>query len=133
LRRHGISCCDLQPLGVLVEHGIDDVDKGLVAVEKPVPTGEQIALQPALALVLAQHLHHPPVGRQVVVGRGVGLPLARSVTSRQVLPAFERFSSGLNTRKFFCSSVQLHDIAQEWPIHGCRRCIGPPGAGTSTA
>ena len=47
---------------MLVEHGIDDVDEGLVAGEEAVPAGQQIAFEPALALVLAQHLHHPPVG-----------------------------------------------------------------------
>ena len=51
----------LQPLGVLVEHRIDDVDERLVAGEEAVPAGEQIALEPALALVLAEHLHYPPV------------------------------------------------------------------------
>ena len=57
----------LEPLGVLVEHRVDDVDERLVAVEHPVPAGQQVALQPALAQVLGQHLHHPAVGGQVVV------------------------------------------------------------------
>ena len=43
----------LQPLRVLVEHRVDDVDEGLVAVEEAVPAGEQVALEPALAEVLA--------------------------------------------------------------------------------
>jgi hypothetical protein len=43
---------DLQPLGVLVEHRIDDVDERLIAVEQAVAAGEQISLQPALALML---------------------------------------------------------------------------------
>ena len=43
----------LEPLGVLVEHRIDDVDEGLVAVEQPVAAGDQIAFKPALAEVLA--------------------------------------------------------------------------------
>src|SRR4029077_12860492 len=59
----------LQPLGVLVEHGIYDVDEGLVTTEKSVTAGQQIAFQPALALMLAEHLHHASVGRQVVVFR----------------------------------------------------------------
>ena len=60
---------DLQPFRMLVEHGIDDVDEGLVAGEEAVPAGQQIAFEPALALVLAQHLHHPPVGGEMVVVR----------------------------------------------------------------
>ena len=60
---------DLQPLGVLVEHRVDDVDERLVAVEEAVAAGQQVALEPALALVLAEHLHDAPVGGEVVVGR----------------------------------------------------------------
>ncbi len=33
------------------------------------PPGEQISFEPALAQVLAEHLHHPAVGRDMVVGR----------------------------------------------------------------
>ena len=57
----------LQPFGVLVEHRVDDVDERLVAGEEAVPAGQQIAFEPALALVLAEHLHDPAVGGEVVV------------------------------------------------------------------
>ena len=57
----------LQPFGVLVEHRIDDVDEGLVAGEEAVPAGQEVTLQPALALMLAKHLHHPPIGREMIV------------------------------------------------------------------
>ena len=68
-------CADLQPLGVLVEHRVDDVDERLVAVEEPVPPGQQVALEPALAEVLAQDLHDAAVGREMVVGpAALGLP-----------------------------------------------------------
>jgi hypothetical protein len=43
---------DLQPLGVLVEHRVDDVYERLVAGEQAVPAGEEVDLQPALAGVL---------------------------------------------------------------------------------
>ena len=59
----------LQPLGVLVEHRVDDVDEGFVAIEEAVTPGQQIALEPSLAKMLAQHLHDPPVGPQVIVAR----------------------------------------------------------------
>jgi len=65
----------LQPLGVLVEHRVHDVHERLVAGEQPVPSGEQVALQPALAGVLAQDLHHPAMGVEVLVDREyVGVP-----------------------------------------------------------
>ena len=46
---------DLQPFRMLAEHRIDDADKGLVAVEQAVSPGQQIALEPSLALMLAEH------------------------------------------------------------------------------
>ena len=67
-RRHGMCARYLQPLGVLVEHGIDDVDEGLVAGEKAVAAGEQIAFQPSLAHMLAEHFHHAAIGRDMIVG-----------------------------------------------------------------
>ena len=45
------------------------MDERLVAVEQPVPPGQQVALQPPLAHVLAQYLHHPAVRGQVIVPR----------------------------------------------------------------
>jgi hypothetical protein len=59
----------LQPLRVLVEHRVDDVDEGLVAVEEAVAAGQQVALQPPLAEVLGQDLHHASVRREALVGR----------------------------------------------------------------
>ena len=62
---------------MLVEHRIDDVDERLVAVEESMPPGEQVALEPALALVLAEHFHHAASGREkFVVRHGRGVPLA---------------------------------------------------------
>ena len=52
---------------MLVEHRVDDVDEGLVAVEEAVAAAEQIALQPALAEVLGEDLHDATVGSEVVV------------------------------------------------------------------
>ena len=53
---------DLQPLGVLVEHRVDDVDECFVAVEESVAAGQQVSLEPALAEVLREHFHHLAVG-----------------------------------------------------------------------
>ncbi len=44
---------DLEPFGVLIEHRIHNVDEGLVAGEESVPAGQQVALQPAFALMFA--------------------------------------------------------------------------------
>src|SRR5207248_1772198 len=79
--------CHLQPLGVLVEHRVNDVDEGLVAVEQTVASGQQVALQPALAQVLAQDLHDAAVGREMVVsGQARGLPRASAASSSRGAP-----------------------------------------------
>ena len=108
---------DLQPLGVLVEHRIDDVDERLVAVEQPVPTGEQIALEPALALVLAEHFHHAPGGREPFVVRlGRGVPLALGHFKQSLQAVGERLV-GTEDAEIPLLAVQLHHIAQERPEH----------------
>ena len=58
---------DLQPLGVLVEHRVDQVDERLIGGEEAVPAGQQVSLQPALDGVLGQDLHHPAVGGKMIV------------------------------------------------------------------
>ena len=54
----------LEPLRVLRRHRRDDQRERLVGREEAVAAGEQVALEPALAVVLAQHLHHAAVGRR---------------------------------------------------------------------
>ena len=68
----------LEPFGVLAHHGVHDADESLVAVEKAVPPGEQVSLQPALAHVLGEHaVHNAPVGGQTLVGGAqLGVPAA---------------------------------------------------------
>ncbi|MNP36901.1 hypothetical protein D3C76_1303200 [compost metagenome] len=45
------------------------MDKRLVAVKQTVTAGQNIAFQPALALMLAQDLHHPTIGRELFIVR----------------------------------------------------------------
>ena len=42
--------------------------KSLVAQEEAVPSGQQVALQPPLAHVLAEHFHDTTVGAQIGIG-----------------------------------------------------------------
>ena len=65
----------LEPLGVLVELRVNDVDEGLVPVEEAVPAGQEVALEPALTHVLGEDLHHAAVRSEVVVrGQRLGDP-----------------------------------------------------------
>ena len=53
---------------MLGKHGVHNPDEGLIAVEKAVASGEQVALQPALAHVLGEHgVHHSAAVSQVLV------------------------------------------------------------------
>ena len=66
----------LQPLGVLVEHRVNDMNKCFVAIEQAVAPGEEVAFEPAFALMLAEHFHDAAFGGEELVGRGGGgLPL----------------------------------------------------------
>ncbi len=117
----------LQPLGVLVEHRIDDVDERLIAREEAVPAGQEIALVPALALVLAKHLHHPPVGRQMIVpGKSVGDP-GTIGDLKGILPAVRVVLVRTEKPEISFLHVQLHHIAKE-PAHDSRG-FGRRGAG----
>ena len=116
----GNAARDLQPLRVLVEHRVDDVDERLVAVEEAVPSGQEIALEPALAEVLGQHFHDAPVSAQALVRRRVfSATHARPVTSKTAPSRLEAVSgSGPKTRKL--AEVPRDDISQERAEHAGR-------------
>mmetsp|Transcript_9301 Transcript_9301/g.14001 ORF Transcript_9301/g.14001 Transcript_9301/m.14001 type:complete len:227 (+) Transcript_9301:668-1348(+) len=50
-----------EPLGMLIEHGRNNVDERLVRVQQTMTTSQQIPLEPTFALMLAQNLHHTTV------------------------------------------------------------------------
>ena len=105
----------LQPLRVLVEHRVDDVDERLVAVEEAVPARQQVALEPALAQVLGQDLHHSAVGaRPSSVGFGLRSQV-RPVASKTAPSRFEAVSSGPKSRKL--SGLLRDHVAQERAEH----------------
>ena len=77
------------------------------------PAGQQIAFEPALALVLAQHLHHAAVGREmVVVGEGLGDPGAVRHLEH-VLPAVGVVLVRAEQAEVARLEVELHHIAQK--------------------
>src|SRR5208282_2038550 len=50
---------------MLVKHRIDDVYERLIAVEQTVPATQDITLQPPFDGMLAQHLHHASIRREL--------------------------------------------------------------------
>ena len=85
------------------------------------PAGEQVALEPALALVLAEHLHHAAVGRDVIVAGQRSRPSdARSVTSKTRCQRFEAVSSGLKMRKLLRRRCSFMTSRRNSPMHARR-------------
>ena len=108
---------DLQPLGVLIEHRVDDVDERLVARKEPVPAGEQISFEPALALMLAEHFHHTAVGAEMIV-LGIDLGHVTAVGHFQhVLPAVRVILVGAEEAEVLALQILLHDVAEELAHH----------------
>jgi hypothetical protein len=68
-RRNGLTPGHLEtllnPLGMLVDHRVNNVHERLVAVEKSMATGEDVAFEPALHGVLRQHLHDSALRAEV--------------------------------------------------------------------
>jgi hypothetical protein len=95
---------------VLVEHRVDDVDERLIAREEAVPAGQEVALKPALALVLAEHLHHPPVGRQVIIP-GISFRDPGTIGHlERILPAVRVILVRTEKPEIPFLHVQLHDV-----------------------
>ena len=77
-RRHGMPARHLQPLRVLVEHRVDDVDERLVAVEEAVPcrSAGSPRASPGTGAPRAPRSTRPSGARCSSVGRISRLPLA---------------------------------------------------------
>ena len=124
----------LEPLGVLIEHRIDDVDERLVAREEAMPAGQQVAFQPALALVLAEHFHHATIRAELVVFR---INLGHVATRRDfehILPAIRVVLVRAEQPKVLAFKIELHHVAKEF-AHQAGRFgrVWRPGCLPSTA
>ena len=114
----GEAARDLQPFGVLIEHRIDDVDEGLVAVEQAMPAGQQISFQPALALMFAEHFHHPPVASEVFIRLDrSGSSHCRLVASKHVGQTIGHRFIGAEDAKIAMVLVLLHAHRAETAQH----------------
>ena len=88
--------------------------------------GQQVALQPALAEVLRQHLHHPAVGREMIVaGERLGVPGPVGDLEHGARAGSTRSRPGPNTRNV-CGLCADH-VAQPGAEHPGG--LGGDGAG----
>ena len=118
----------LQPLGVLAEHRVDDANEGLVAVEQPVPPGQQISFQPTLALVLAEHrVQHASGGREeFIILHFPGVPLTVGDFKNRAQEIRECLI-GTEDAEITLILIQLGHVAQELAQH--ERILAVDGAG----
>ena len=105
---------DFEPFGVLVKHGVYNMNKCLVAVEEAVASGEQIAFEPAFALMLAEHFHDAAGGgEEGVVDLGFRFPLAAGGFEDGAEAVGEGFV-GAEEAEIFLIVVEFDDVAEEF-------------------
>ena len=122
---------DLQPFGVLIEHRVDDVDEGFVAIEQPVAPCEEVALEPALAEVLRKDsMTRPSAARRSSVG-SVSATQVRLVVSKTEPSLFDAVSSGPKSRKLRGLFATMS--RRNAPSARVASLSVVPGFGTSTA
>ena len=125
----------LQPLGVLVEHRIDDVDEGFVGGEEAVAPGQHIAFEPAFEGMLAQHFHDAAVGRELAAVGILGLDIRRASLFRCFVDAVQlvrcRFVGTEDAEVVMLRRMtSRRNLAERRPW---ARCIACPADFTATA
>ena len=113
---------------MLAEHRVDNANEGFIAVEKAVPSSEQITFEPAFALVLAEHrIEYASGGREeFIVVFFAGVPLAVGDFEDRAQKIRERFI-GTEDAEIPLFLIQLGDIAQKPAQH--QRILRIGGAG----
>src|SRR5688572_2790167 len=102
----------LQPFSVLVEHRVDDMNKSLVTREKTMPARQEVAFEPTLALVLAQHFHDAAVGGELVIEVET-LRVPGPVSHiEHVLPAVRIIFVWTEQAKILTLEIELHYVTQ---------------------
>jgi len=110
-------CSDFQPLGVLVKHRIDDVNKCLIAIKQPVPSREQITLEPTFTLMLAQHLNDPAIScKKLIILFHPSFPLPISDFKNTIQPIGKRLVRTKDP-EISLLFIELNHIAQKLSEH----------------
>ena len=117
----------LEPFGVLHDHRGAHHRERLVGDEDPVASGEQIALEPALAQVLAQHLHHASRRRDVIVDRDAAPDEAAFSTSNTARQPIRVGFVGTEEAEVGCFAVVDVHVAQK--VAELARGFAPNGRG----
>ena len=110
---------------MLAEHGVDNANEGLVAIEKPVPSGAAVALQPTFALVFAEHRVEDAALRreELVIADLLRIPLAIGDFKDRLQEIGDCLIGPEDTEIAFVL-VQFGNVAQEEPR--TQRVLRPP-------
>ncbi len=94
------------------------MDKGFIAIEQAMPPGKQVAFEPALALMFAEHgiKHAPARCEKFIIGPGRRIPLAVCCFEHCRETIGHGFVWPKNAEVALCI-VELGNIAQEGPKH----------------
>ena len=113
---------------MLAEHRVDNADERLVAVEQPMPAGQQISLQPAFTLMLAEHCVQHATGRrqEFIVLFRIRVPLTVAGLEDRPQEIGERLVGTEDAEVTLILVLDGH-IAQKLPQH--KRILGIDGAG----
>ena len=99
---------------MLVEHGVDDVDEGLVAGEEAVASGEDVSFEPAFEGVLGEHLHDAAVGSDVGSVGVLGEDLGHPCLGAGLVDDLKAVGCGLvGAEDAEAGHVLAHDVAEE--------------------
>jgi hypothetical protein len=131
-RGHLVAPLDLEtlldPLAVLVDHRVDDVDERLVAVEHAMATRQHVALEPTFDRVLREHLHDPTRERQVASVLVLGQVVAQPHLLACLVHLAELVWLGLvGAEETEVLGVLRHDVAQPDGHVGHAACRGDAG------
>gem|GEM_PF-4042454 len=97
------------------------MDKRFVTREEAVPARQQIAFQPALALMLGEHFHRAAIVR--FAGAIIRINLSDEASPRRiehVLPAVRRQLVGAEHAEVFRFVIEFHHVAQKLPLNARR-------------
>src|ERR1700722_13630610 len=118
----------LEPLGVLVEHRIDNVYEGFVSGEEAVAASKNVAFKPALEGVLAEHLHDAARDVEFAATGILRLVLREPCLFRSRIDRREPVRGGfIGAEDTEGSHIAAHYFRKKVSKHVGRRSIGAAG------
>src|SRR5258706_4657598 len=87
--------------------------------------GEQVTFEPAFALMLAQHLHHPAIGGDVIIAGNNFRSRSAVRYAEQIAPTIRRGFVRAEDAKII--EVEFDHVADEFALDACRLAVDGAG------